>query len=248
MGMSLLIPTSSTASSLPDPPLLIELFTSQGCSSCPPAEELINNWGMELFRAGKVLPLCLHVDYWDYLGWKDPFSDSRFTERQNQYARALGSSSLYTPEMIVSGHTGFVGSDAQKAQQEIGNLENHEASARVTLTASPTVEGINLKIKLQPLAGSRFDGPWKVMTAVFENQLITHVEKGENKGRDLMENFIVHRLAEIKRVSLEKVEWIDTTIPLQPDWQKKFTGIAVFLENESDLKIGGVNWVYPISK
>jgi hypothetical protein len=202
---------------------------------------------MELFRAGKVLPLCFHVDYWDNLGWKDPFSAPQFTERQNQYASALGSSSLYTPEMVVSGRAGFIGSDAPRAQQEIGDPDNLKVLSRITLTTSTSAGGINLKIQLQPLTGSSASGPWKIMMAIFENNLMTHVERGENRDRSLMENFVVRRLAEIKRVTLgKKVELIGTTIPLQTDWQKKFTGVAVFLEDESTMKIGGVNWVYPI--
>ena len=85
----------------------MELFTSQGCSSCPPAEDLVNSWGMELFLAGEALPLCFHVDYWDNLGWKDPFSSPLFTQRQGQYANALSSPSLYTPELVISGRRGY---------------------------------------------------------------------------------------------------------------------------------------------
>jgi hypothetical protein len=244
--MSFLIPAVGISGSLPHPPLLMELFTSQGCSSCPPAEALLNGWGMGLFQAGKALPLCFHVDYWDGLGWKDPFSSPLFTERQKQYAGSLGASSLYTPEMVVSGLVGFVGSDNLKARQEIKRSDNLKPSAQVTLAAAPGAEGIDLKIKLRPLAGSKRDGPWKVMAAVFENNLMTHVERGENRDRDLRENLVVHRLAEIKSVTLEKTEWMEATISVQPDWQKTSTGITVFLEDESTMKIGGVNWVYPI--
>jgi hypothetical protein len=85
------------------------------------------------------------------------------------------------------------------------------------------------------------------MIAVFENHLMTHVEEGENQGRDLTENFVVRRLVEAKRVSLEKPEWINTTLSLEPEWQKPYTGLAVLLEDESTLKTGAVNWVYPIA-
>ncbi len=248
MGISFLIPTIGMTSSLSESPILIELFTSQGCSSCPPAEILINGWGMELFHAGKALPLCFHVDYWDSLGWKYPFASPLFTERQDRYASAFGSASLYTPELVISGRSGFVGSDAQRSQQEIEDWHNRRDSAQITLLVSLETEVLNLKIKLQPLDDHLSDRRWKVMTAVFENHLMTHVEKGENSGRDLIENFVVQRLAETKRVSLEKVEWIDVAIPLRSDWQKDFTGVAVFLQDESTLRIGGVNWVYPISQ
>jgi hypothetical protein len=246
MGMSLVIPTVGLSGSPPDPPLLIELFTSQGCSSCPPAEALLNGWGMGLFQAGKALPLSFHVDYWDDLGWKDPFSSPLFTQRQKQYAGSLGDASLYTPEMVISGRVGFVGSDNRKARREIGSSDNPKPSAQVTLIAAPDAESIALKIGLRPLAGSKRNGPWKVMAAVFENNLTTHVERGENRDRDLEENFVVRRLTEIKSVALEKTEWMNATIPVPSDWRRASTGIAVFLEDESNMKIGGVNWVYPI--
>src|SRR5258708_28409550 len=77
-------------------PILVELFTSQGCSSCPPAEKWLNGQGMELFKQGKIIPLAFHVDYWDYLGWKDPFSSRAFSLRQRQYAEAWKTTSIYT--------------------------------------------------------------------------------------------------------------------------------------------------------
>ncbi len=246
MGLSLLIPAHGQSRPIPEQPLLIQLFVSQGCSSCPPAGDLVNGWGMELFRAGKALPLAFHVDYWDYLGWKDPFSSSFFTERQRQYSSALSSSSLYTPEMVVSGRSGFVASDGARAHREIEEPDNLKASARVVVAVSPVTGGMALKIKLQPLAGSQTGGPWKVMMAVFENNLITHVESGENKGRDLTENFVVRSVVGIRSVSLKKAEWIKTTVSLEPEWKKSFTGLAIFLEDEYTMKIGGVGWVYPI--
>src|ERR1700677_2232866 len=99
-------------------PVLIELFTSQGCSSCPPAEEVLNTWGMSLFKTKKALPLAFHVDYWDNLGWKDPFSIPLATNRQRQYTDFYNATSLFTPEMTVNGQLGFNGSDLSEAKNE----------------------------------------------------------------------------------------------------------------------------------
>src|SRR3954467_1004983 len=101
-------------------PVVLELFTSQGCSSCPPAERLLS----KLAAAGTlgdrtVAPLAFHVDYWNDLGWADPFSLPAWTERQHQYARALGGNRVYTPELVVGGATGMVGSDASAVRQAI---------------------------------------------------------------------------------------------------------------------------------
>ena len=113
----------ATASSQPrtdDVPVVIELFTSQGCSSCPPAEQLLG----KLAHAGTVgnrtvAPLAFHVDYWDDLGWKDPFSLPAWTARQQNYARALGDDRVYTPELVVAGGAGMVGSQWARVEASI---------------------------------------------------------------------------------------------------------------------------------
>src|SRR5687767_4325331 len=105
---------SAPAATGAEGPVVIELFTSQGCSSCPPADRLLT----KIAKAGehgsrKVVPLSFHVDYWNGLGWEDPFSSSAWTRRQNQYATALKESRVYTPELVVGGIAGMVGSHAQ---------------------------------------------------------------------------------------------------------------------------------------
>src|SRR5690242_12165949 len=89
-------------------PVVVELFESQGCSSCPPAEKVMEK--LEQAFGNAILPLIHHVDYWDQLGWKDTFSDSRATERQKRYGRLFQQDSIYTPEMVIQGEVGFVGS------------------------------------------------------------------------------------------------------------------------------------------
>src|SRR5438105_352574 len=95
----------------PEGPLVLELFTSQGCSSCPPADKLLTHLATSAVDR-PVAPLSFHVDYWNDLGWADPYSLPAWTERQRQYARALGDSSVYTPELVVGGAAGFVGSNS----------------------------------------------------------------------------------------------------------------------------------------
>src|SRR5208282_2701283 len=115
LGLSLLSIFSYGAQ--PASPVVVELFTSQGCSDCPAADALISGWGREEFVRGRVLPLSFDVDYWNYLGWKDVFSLPSYSSRQRRYASALGVG-VYTPQMIVAGRSAFVGSDRTKAAQE----------------------------------------------------------------------------------------------------------------------------------
>ena len=102
-------PATSTAKAT-DPAVLVELFTSQGCSSCPPADRLLGELPAAVDGV-QVLPLAFHVDYWDDLGWRDPFSSADWTARQNGYARSLGAGRIYTPQLVVQGSADVVGSD-----------------------------------------------------------------------------------------------------------------------------------------
>src|SRR5678816_1982458 len=112
---------SPTPANPNDGPVVLELFTSQGCSSCPPADRLLSSFIKEGEVAGRqVVALSFHVDYWNDLGWADPFSLPAWTERQRQYAEALGDNRVYTPELVVAGQTGFVGSNGGQIRQAIG--------------------------------------------------------------------------------------------------------------------------------
>src|SRR5438132_8543629 len=111
-----------SAATAPKPtPVLVELFTSEGCSSCPPADALLRTLADAQPIAGaEIIALSQHVDYWDRLGWKDRFSSAAFTNRQQQYGRAFNIGSIYTPQMVVDGREQFVGSDASRARRAIG--------------------------------------------------------------------------------------------------------------------------------
>jgi hypothetical protein len=188
-----------------DAPILVELFTSQGCSSCPPAERWLNTRGMELFKRGKIIPLAFHVDYWDYLGWKDPFSSPLFTQRQKRYALAFGADSLYTPQMVVAGRVGFVGSDSTRAKKELADPANRKAR-----TIALRLNGDRLEITLPPM-----DAKGKVYLAVFEGPQSTQVTWGENAWKTLDENFVVRRLEEVAKIEGNQV--LNVTVPVGTD-------------------------------
>ena len=114
-------------------PVVIELYTSQGCSSCPPADELVT----ELSRQPGVLPLALHVDYWDYIGWADQFADPDYTKRQKAYARATGQITIYTPQMVIDGRLEAVGSRRDDVEAAIGEAATIPAGATISI-ANPT--------------------------------------------------------------------------------------------------------------
>jgi hypothetical protein len=123
-------------------PVVIELFTSQGCSSCPPADRLLTRLAQDSKLAGQVIPLSFHVDYWDYIGWQDPFASPRWSERQRQYGRAFRSNRIYTPQLVVNGRTECVGSQEGVVRRQIEAALAAAPAGRVTLEiGSPGADG-----------------------------------------------------------------------------------------------------------
>lgn len=156
-------------------PVLVELFTSQGCSSCPPADEILG----QLTDRDDVVALSLHVDYWDYLGWKDPFASPAFSERQRAYARAAEKTMIYTPQMVVGGRDHVVGTKAMKLAADI--QRHAELPDRVQLEVGRT--GDTLKIKADMLVDINSDV--MVYLVRYDPKKTTKIIKGENSGKTL---------------------------------------------------------------
>jgi hypothetical protein len=173
-------------------PIVVELFTSQGCSSCPPADAFLT----DLARQRRdVLPLAFHVTYWDYLGWKDLYSLDAATARQRAYARDLGEDGVYTPQMVVDGTTGFVGSDRAAGLGAIAK------AASKTVPVAVTSDGTSLTIKVGPGTGQA-----RILLVGFDPSHETPVGRGENSGRTLHESNIVRSLTPLAAWSGSAVE------------------------------------------
>lgn len=162
-------------------PVVVELFTSQGCSSCPPADEFLT----QLTKRDDVLPLAFHIDYWDYLGWKDPFSLAECTARQREYAKRTGR--VFTPQMIINGDTMEVGSDRASVLADIDNEKKHGNPVTVSLAR---VEGKKLDIKLRTEKGLH-QKSLDVWLINYVGQSETNIRAGENKGLHLINTNVV---------------------------------------------------------
>ncbi|WP_323764318.1 DUF1223 domain-containing protein [Marinovum sp.] len=173
----------------PGAPVVVELFTSQGCSSCPPADELLH----KLAARSDVIALALHVDYWDYIGWKDRFALPGHTRRQKGYAKAAGRRMIYTPQMIINGTDHVVGNHPMDVSDLIAQ---HEARPRpVTLT----LEESGGKTILTLTAASELPGEVRVMLVDYDPQATTEITKGENAGRTISYANIVESWQELGR-------------------------------------------------
>jgi hypothetical protein len=178
-GLTALFPAGGVAA---DRPIVIELFTSQGCSSCPPADQFLTEL---VDRGGDVLPLAFHVTYWDYLGWKDPFSLRAATELQALYADRFGDGS-FTPEMVVEGREGFVGSDRVKVELAI------LAAGKQRITAAAvTAQQRQGTVAITVGAGS---GNALVALVGYDRHHQTSVGRGENGGRTLIDSNVVRSM------------------------------------------------------
>jgi len=182
LSLGLIASLSPVASFAAERPVVVELFTSQGCSSCPPANAYLN----EMVKQRRdVLALAFHVTYWDRLGWKDPFSLAAATDRQAVYGRRFGDGS-YTPEMVVDGAASAVGSDRSQVGSAIENARrNGQTAAAVNVTKS----GEQLSIEVGAGAGNA-----RVLLIGFDHEHTTAIGRGENGGRTLTEANVVRSI------------------------------------------------------
>lgn len=165
--------------------VIVELFTSQGCSSCPPADALL----AELDKNPDVLVLSEHVDYWNHLGWRDPYSSGMFSERQQRYARRFGLEGPYTPQMVVDGRRQFVGSDARQAGVAIAAARK---AAKIPITLRR--EGGKVTVSVEPLGGAGKTKSAGLWVALVRPEGGSAVPRGENAGRMLRHVAIVQSL------------------------------------------------------
>jgi hypothetical protein len=154
---------------------VVELFTSQGCNSCPPADSFFN----ELVQKGDVIALAYHVDYWDYLGWKDTLARPENTERQYAYMRSFGERSIYTPQLIVNGREDFKGGDRKSVERGLSDFDREGEGMVVNLGISETRDSIKIKVGStdQPAAEAH------LLLVYFEPPKAIDIDRGENVGR-----------------------------------------------------------------
>lgn len=216
-------------------PVLVELFTSEGCSSCPPADSVLARLEKEQPNTdAEIITLSLHVDYWNYLGWRDEFSLAHFGERQGGYASHFGLDSNYTPQMVVDGQKEFVGSNYKNATNAIAEAVKNEKAA-VEILAEMEAKKINFKIKSEDISKHDESYIWLVIT---EDNLTNSVKRGENAGRTLAHTSVVREMKLIGNLlsADEKFE-IATAVNLQPNWNKKNLKFVVFVQGKQSKKV-----------
>jgi hypothetical protein len=174
-----------------DPRAVVELFTSQGCSSCPPADKIIG----ELAKDPSVIALSMPIDYWDYLGWKDTLADSRFSARQKAYSRARGDRNLYTPQVIVNGSAQVIGSDRAEIEGAIKNTGKADGVMSVPVTMTQAGKQINVSVAAAGNGPVATHG--EVWICSVSKAVSISIGRGENSGREITYHNVVRNLLKV---------------------------------------------------
>jgi hypothetical protein len=226
--------------------VIVELFTSEGCSSCPPADAVLARLQQTQPVAGaEVIALGEHVDYWNYIGWSDPFSSAAFSARQETYARALGQQDrVYTPQIIVDGQTEFNGSAMNKALEAIAKAaRSPKADVRIVIPETKTQKDnqeirFNVSVKNVPSV-DRGDVA-EVVFALTEDKLSSNVTRGENSGSKLAHTAVVREMRALGRVDpATKTFDSEKTMAIADGWKRDDLRVVVFVQERANRRVLG---------
>jgi hypothetical protein len=228
-------------------PVIVELFTSEGCSSCPPADAALAKLEQDRMTAdAEVIGLEEHVDYWDQLGWADPFSSPAWTSRQREYAEVFGSGSVYTPQMVVDGTTELVGSRGPEVRRSIEQAAGRVKTA-VTITANDgeTAGARKFDVHVGKLAGTESRDEAEVWLAVTESGLHSSVTRGENAGEELKHASVVRSLQKLGVADKgNEVSFADQPgVPVNSSWKRENLHVVVFVQEKKSRHILGASAV-----
>jgi hypothetical protein len=242
-GASLLIRGQSPQTAAGRQPVVVELFTSEGCSSCPPADALLAELdAKQPLGSAEIIAIEEHVDYWDELGWKDPYSSSTWTARQNDYAGTLHNGSAYTPQMVVDGTTGFVGSRGGTARQEIEKAAtNRKAKVEISQVSPVENKSVALKVSIEKSLSVSPKDTAEVIVAITESGLHSSVKGGENNGKELQHSPVVREFRVIGTVGKTGEEGFTAqpSVKLDAKWNAANLRAVVFVQEKKSRRILG---------
>lgn len=212
---------------------LLELYTSEGCSSCPPADRWLAALGTTGLAPARVVPLALHVDYWNDLGWTDPFSQKHFTGRQYAYQARGGVRTVYTPQFVLDGREyrgWFRGEDFARL---VESASTRPARAAITLRLARPNDGALEVTGEAAVTETTAREPIGVYLALYENNLATDVRTGENRGRLLRHDYVVRRLEGPLPLAADGRLALRQRFAPAPEWKRADLGVAAFVQNRA---------------
>jgi hypothetical protein len=221
-------------------PVLVELFTSEGCSSCPPADRFLETLDQQPVPGAEMIVLSEHVDYWNHIGWKDPYSASFYSQRQSAYAKRFGLDSVYTPQMVVDGTSEFVGSNSVQAEKAfrtaLGAPKIPVHLSSISTDASHTLHAHLQTGTLDSSFGSR---DADVYIAVALNRAESQVSAGENSGQRLTHVSVVKSLTRIGALKQGQVLAQDVQLRLEPGSDSSNLRLIAFVQEPRQGRVLG---------
>ena len=225
-----------TAPSGPHTTALVELYTSEGCDSCPPADRWLSSLGSRGHGPDRVVPIALHVDYWDYIGWKDPYAKALFTSRQRKLAQVMRAKIVYTPQVVLQGED-FRPWHSQAFDAAVAKINARPARARIELGLARAAGGsFPVEARAEVLEPSQ-RGDAGLYLAAYENKLVSAVGAGENRGKTLIHDFVAFEwvgplgFGPDGRLSVQKA------LPLLPKAVPANSGVVAFVQNRSTAEV-----------
>jgi hypothetical protein len=212
-----------------DPRAVVELFTSQGCSSCPPADQIIG----ELAKDPSVIALSMPIDYWDYLGWKDTLADARFSARQKAYSQMRGDREVYTPQVVVNGSMHVIGSDRAGIESAIGNTKKADGVMSVPVTMTQAGKQITVSVAASSKGPAAMHG--EVWICSISKSVPISIGRGENSGREVIYHNVVRNLLKVGDWNGSSGSW---TVPLENISREGVDAAVVYVQDGNRDKPG----------
>jgi hypothetical protein len=215
---------------------LVELYTSEGCDSCPPADRWLSSLGAKGFASDRVVPIALHVDYWDYIGWKDPYARQAHSARQRKMAKLARAAMVYTPQVLLQGqdfrHWQDEGNPGGAFSQAVSKINAQPAKARISLTLNALRKDVFEVEAAAELQGASPSPEIALFLGSYENKLVSDVKAGENRGKTLPHDYVVLQWAgplEFKRGKLSERH----VLPLLPKAVRDHSGVVAFVQDRA---------------
>ena len=234
LALALAMPAQATpcrAQSAGTTTALVELYTSEGCDSCPPADRWLSSLGARGYAPDRVVPIALHVDYWDYIGWKDPYAKQAFSARQRKMASLARVAMVYTPQVLLQGRD-FRQWGAGAFGQEVAKINAQPAKARISLLLDQRRPGAFEVEAAAELLDSRQQADAALYLGAYENKLVSEVKAGENRGKSLAHDYVVLQWAGPFELQGQKLA-ARATLPLLPKAVARHSGVVAFVQNRA---------------
>jgi hypothetical protein len=219
----------------PQTTALVELYTSEGCDSCPPADRWLQGLAGRGLAPERVVPLSLHVNYWDYIGWKDPYAQQRFADRQRKLAQVMRARIVYTPQVLLQGQD-FRGWGGRAFDEAVATINARPSKAGISLTLE-SGRPDTLAVRVRAELVEQGEGTDAVLyLASYENQLVSHVSAGENRGRILAHDYVVFEWLGPIAFAGGRVDE-RRALPLLPNAVQANSGVAAFVQNRRTAEV-----------